>query len=251
MKPFYIDFVVNKKEDPVYEKKLEEEERIKRARKAEKKALKRQEQTSCGRCCSHLLENLCGCCMADSDSDEGSKKDEESDEDAPDSEKVHWLYGDLAKRYDKSHHKALRYEQENPGKTYQWEPTDFIQSKTGIMTRVRDWLAGGGGEHDTIEEKIDRAEDIANDYDDTVWWCRFIIVLAIMLLYAANSLGFFKNWNDSCFNDIAIHNYNCMANTSTCFEDFKKHNEVFYCTAKDMLAQNNNFCRTGLCDGST
>lgn len=39
----------------------------------------------------------------DSQDDRGSKKSgDEEEEKGPDSEKVHWLYGDLARRYDKT-----------------------------------------------------------------------------------------------------------------------------------------------------
>ena len=107
---------------------------------------------------------------SDSDDDKGSKKSEE-EEKGPDSEKVHWLYGDLAKRYNKTCASSHKYEEANPGKKYQWEPHHFVPAKTSIMIRFRDWISPGG-EHDTIEEKIDKAEEIANDYDDTVWWCR-------------------------------------------------------------------------------
>lgn len=78
---------------------------------------------------------------------------------------------------------------------------------------------------------------------------RFFIVIALMLLYAANSLGYFASWNQSCYNDIAIHNYNCISNSMKCFDEMKQRNKVFYCTTKDLLAKNNNFCATGICDG--
>jgi hypothetical protein len=108
----------------------------------------------------------------DSQDDKGSKKSgDEEEEKGPDSEKVHWLYGDLARRYDKTSASAKKYEDENPGKKYQWEPHHFVAVKSSIMIRFRDWISSGG-EHDTIEEKIDKAEEIADDYDDTVWWCR-------------------------------------------------------------------------------
>jgi hypothetical protein len=53
MKPFYIDFVVDKKLDPAYIKKREADELMKRTRKCEKKASKREEQGCCAKCCDH------------------------------------------------------------------------------------------------------------------------------------------------------------------------------------------------------
>ena len=41
-----------------------------------------------------------------------------------------------------------------------------------------------------------------------------MIILGIIGIYVMNENGYFKDWNNSCNNDLAIHNYRCMQATT-------------------------------------
>jgi len=102
----------------------------------------------------------------------------------------------------------------------------------------------------TIDSKLDDAEDVANYFDKLVTNIKLIVVISIIFLYALDFAGYLKDWNSSCYNDLALHNYKCTLATQKCFDRLKTTSNIFYCTAADLLAKNNNFCNSGVCDKS-
>ena len=90
--------------------------------------------------------------------------------------------------------------------------------------------------------------NILRTFENMVTITKLCVVIVIIGIYALDYAGYLKEWNSSCYNDLALHNYRCTLATQKCFDRLRSTSNIFYCTPADFLAKNNKFCNTGVCD---
>jgi hypothetical protein len=120
--------------------------------------------------------------------------DHRANKEVPPEQVIHWLYGDVLKKY--SNAKTIK----DPKNIIDLSPTKksaWVSARKRLVSESR---------QKTYGEKLDDAEEKIETADGYFFWTKFVIVMILVGLYAAGAMGYLKNWTVTCNNDIAQHN---------------------------------------------
>ena len=170
-------------------------------------------------------------------------------------EPIHWYYGDLQGKLDKSKKQNQSLHQLNMNEGGQGNSELGVESRKltlhdlNLMRYKKDIAEQEKDKEASLATPAVRWRSrnaVAGKVDGYITFAKFIVVAIVVCMYMAQSYGFLHKWESSCRNDLANHYWRCMEKTKECHKMFIDR-KMYYCTKKDWEENKDNFCTTGYC----
>ena len=181
--------------------------------------------------------------------EENERGEKETDVKKPE-ECIHWYYGDLSRRLTTMDLKEKKYAKEGrPDPEALVHIQDMIprkaESKQFAWLRV--FCCKKADPCKRCGVQIDENEEFVERIDRVAFWSKLFVFFQILIVEVGDRFSMLGDWDMDCNNNISLHYFNCLNQSTACNNIISDNNKLFYCTKDDWFNQTNNFCEKGYC----
>lgn len=182
--------------------------------------------------------------------EDAEPQDDEEEEETQADECIHWYYGDLSRRLTTMDTKEKKYESEgrkDPDNLEHIQDMIPRKAETKRFTCLRVFCCKKTDPNKRCGVQIDENEQFVEKIETVAFWIKLLVVFIIAGLEVGDRVNMLGDWDMDCNNNISLHYFNCLNQSTACNNIIADNNKVFYCTKDDWYNQTKKFCEKGYC----